>query len=68
MVVAVYGKFVGLDNRIACSKGARNVKRFRGGFVFKAHRRLYHSTLGSRLINKKKKYTAAVLVLINVSR
>jgi len=31
------------------------VKRFRGGLVFKAHRLLYHSTLGSRVIQKKKK-------------
>jgi len=30
------------------------VARFRGGLVFKAHRRLYHSTLGSRVIKKKK--------------
>ena len=28
---------------------------FRGGLVFKAHRRLYHSTLGLRVIKKKKK-------------
>ena len=27
--------------------------RFRGGLVFKAHRLLYHSTLGLRVINKK---------------
>ena len=33
----------------------RNVKRFRGGLVFKAHRILYHSTLGSTVIKKKKK-------------
>ena len=32
------------------------VKRFRGGLVFKAHRLLYHPTLGSRVIKKKKKY------------
>jgi len=31
----------------------RNVKRFRGRLVFKAHRRLYHSTLGLRVIKKK---------------
>ena len=31
----------------------RNVKRFRGGLVVKAHRWLYHSTLGSRVIKKK---------------
>ena len=30
-----------------------NLHRFRGGLVFKAHRRLYHSTLGSRVIKKK---------------
>ena len=35
----------------------RNVQRFRGGLVFKAHRRLYHSTLGLRVIKKKKKMT-----------
>jgi len=32
----------------------RNVKRFRGGLVFKAHRLLYLSTLGLRVIKKKK--------------
>ena len=30
------------------------MKRFRGGLVFKARRLLYHSTLGSRVIQKKK--------------
>ena len=30
----------------------RNVKRFRGGLVFKAHRLVYHSTLGSRVIKE----------------
>jgi len=34
---------------------ARNVKRFRGGLVVKAHRLLYHSNLGLRVIKKKKK-------------
>jgi len=33
---------------------SRNVKRFRGGLVFKAHRLLYHSTLGLRVIKKKR--------------
>jgi len=33
----------------------RNVKQFQGGLVFKAHRLLYQSTLGSRVIKKKKK-------------
>ena len=32
-----------------------NMQRFRGGLVFKAHRHLYHSTLGLRVIKKKKK-------------
>ena len=31
------------------------MKRSRGGLVFKAHRLLYHSTLGLRVIKKKKK-------------
>jgi len=31
------------------------VKRFRGGLVVEAHRRLHHSTLGLRVIKKKKK-------------
>jgi len=31
----------------------RNVKRFRGGLVFKAHRLVYHSTLGLSVIKKK---------------
>ena len=30
-----------------------NVQRFRGGLVFKAHRLLYHSTVGLRGIKKK---------------
>ena len=29
------------------------MKRFRGGPVFKAHRLVYHSTLGLRVIKKK---------------
>ena len=33
--------------------------RFRGGLVFKAHRLLYHSTLGLRIINKNKRGTAS---------
>jgi len=31
------------------------VKRFRGGLIVKAHRLVYHSTLGWRVIKKKKK-------------
>ena len=30
------------------------MKRFRGGLVFEDHRLLYHSTLGLRVIKKKK--------------
>ena len=33
----------------------RIVKRFRGGLVLKAHGLLYHPTLGSLVINRKKK-------------
>ena len=33
----------------------RNVQRFPGGLVFKAHRLVYHSTLGWRVLKKKKK-------------
>ena len=36
------------------------MKRFRGGFVIKAHRRVCHSTLGLRVIKKKKKKHSAI--------
>jgi len=40
----------------AAERGGNNyVQRFRGGLVFKAHRLLYHSTLGLRVIKKKKR-------------
>ena len=32
------------------------MKRFRGGLVVKAHRPVYHSTLGVRVIKKNKEY------------
>ena len=32
----------------------RNVKQFRGGLVFKAHRLWHHSTLGARVMKKKR--------------
>jgi len=35
---------------------------FRGGLVFKAHRLLYHSTLGLRVIKKKKVQGSGVRV------
>ena len=39
--------------------GLRNVQQFRGGLVFKAHGLLYHSTLGLRLIKKKRRVEGA---------
>ena len=33
----------------------RNVQRFQGGLVFKDHRLVYHSALGSRVIKREKK-------------
>ena len=43
----------------------RNVKRFRGGLVFQAHRLLHHSTLGSRVIKTKEGLDRA-LALVDV--
>ena len=40
---------------------SRNVERFRGGLVFKAHRLLYHSTLSLRVIKKKRKSLVVLL-------
>ena len=40
-------------NRLHPSLLRRNVKLFRGGLTFKAHRLVHHSTLGWRLIKKK---------------
>ena len=37
---------------------SRDVKRFRGGLVFKTHRLVYHSILVLRVIIKKKKVAA----------
>ena len=39
--------------------GVWNVNRFRGGLAFKAHRRVYHSTLGLRVIKKKREVWGA---------
>jgi len=36
------------------------VKRFRGGLVFKAHRLVYHPTSGLRVIKKKKNQIEAL--------
>ena len=53
----------------------RNVQRFRGGLVSKAHRFLYHSTLGSRIIKKRREAPASrpnrgvtILDVINVNQ
>ena len=37
-----------------CAEELANVQRFRGGLVFKAHRLVYHSTLGLIVIKKKR--------------
>ena len=49
-----------MEERLKCRllrarSRVRNVQRFRGGLAFKAHRLLYHATLGLRVIKKKKK-------------
>ena len=53
--VPLYGCWGCLISRLESSKEDEqllriNVKRFRGGLVFKAHRLLHHSTLGLRVI------------------
>ena len=48
--VPLYSKGVVQQHRDAKKGGP-----FRGGLVFKAHRFVYHSTLGWRVIKKKKK-------------
>ena len=42
---------------VVCTSQFKNncLERFRGGLVFKAHRLLYHSILGSRVTHKTKK-------------
>ena len=44
-----------IDKSIPRMRVGRNVKRFRGGLVCKAHRLVCHSALGSREMKKKKK-------------
>ena len=41
------------------------MKRFRRGLVVKAHRLLYHSTLGSRVIKKRGYYMAMMLFILS---
>ena len=43
------------------------MKRFRDGLVCKAHRLLYHSTLGLRVIKKKRSKNVAVVDGISAS-
>ena len=43
----------------------RNVKRFRRGLVFKARRLVYHSTLGSRVINRKREAEGCYITLLS---
>jgi len=42
----------------------RNVQRFQGGLAFKAHRLVYHSILGLRVIMKKKENRVGVSSVI----
>ena len=44
-----------------------NVQRFRGGLVVKAHRLVYHSTLGLRVIKKKKRRIGSMKILLRSS-
>ena len=43
----------------------RNVNRFRGGLVFKAHGPLYHSTPGLKVITKKKELLSTLNTLLH---
>ena len=45
---------VGVQFSIQEQLVSRNVERFRGGLVCKVHRLLYHSTLGARVMQKKR--------------
>ena len=45
----------------------RNVKRFRGGLVVKAHRLLYHSTLGLRETKKRRRFGDRAPVVMSSS-
>ena len=42
---------------------ARAVSRFQGGLVCKAHRWLFHSTLGSRVMTRRERENRLVLIL-----
>jgi len=44
----------------------RNVKRFRAGLVFKAHKLVYHATLGLRVTHKRREETLCAVRLHDV--
>ena len=46
------------------STDMQHTLRFRGGLVFKAHRLVYHSTLGLRVIKKKKTPCSGRIILM----
>ena len=46
----------------------KKVQRFRGGLVFKAHRLLHHSTLGLKVMKKKKKVRPSIFKCIKLIR
>jgi len=45
----------------------RDQRSFRGGLVFEAHRLVYHSTLGLRVIKKKKRLANSEIVTLLAS-
>ena len=45
---------IGFEVVVVVESVAALVSAVRGGLVFKAHRLVYHSTLGSRVIKKKR--------------
>ena len=55
LIESLYTPDTRVGKRRGTCRGATAEQRFRGGLVFKAHRWLFHSTLGSRVIKKKKK-------------
>ena len=51
-----------LGDEVAPGQMDLNKELFRGGLLFKAHRLLYHSTLGLRVIKKKKNKEVTISV------
>ena len=54
---------ISLDLLQCYSRLIDSAKRFRGGLVFKAHRLVYHSTIGSSVIKKKKNIDSSIQIL-----